>query len=89
MIRFLFLLLISLNFIIASSNKRYGAGLDIGSKGSGIFFNYLSGNIDGHEVEIFGHIKSQPRPCLKCQKMIEHGRAIHCERRWLPCRWSN
>ena len=45
MIRFLFLLLISLNFTIASSNKRYGAGLDIGSKGSGIFFNYLSGNV--------------------------------------------
>ena len=46
MIRFLFLLLISLNSIIASSNKRYGAGLDIGSKGSGIFFNYLSGNVE-------------------------------------------
>ena len=46
MIRFLFLLLISLNFTIASSNKRYGAGLDIGSKGSGIFFNYLSGNAE-------------------------------------------
>ena len=46
MIRFLFLLLINLNFIIASSNKRYGAGLDIGSKGSGIFFNYLFGNVE-------------------------------------------
>lgn len=46
MIRFLFFLLISLNFIIATSNKRYGAGLDIGSKGSGIFFNYLSGNLE-------------------------------------------
>ena len=46
MIRFLFFLLISLNFIIANSNKRYGAGLDIGSKGSGIFFNYLSGNLE-------------------------------------------
>ena len=46
MIRFLFFLLISLNIIIGSTNKRYGAGLDIGSKGSGIFFNYLSGNLE-------------------------------------------
>ena len=29
-----------------SSNTRYGAGLDIGSKGSGFFFNYLMGNLD-------------------------------------------
>ena len=46
MIRLLSLLLISLNLTNASSNKRYGAGLDIGSKGSGIFFNYLSGNVE-------------------------------------------
>ena len=46
MIRFLLLLLVSMNSTIASSNKRYGAGLDIGSKGSGIFFNYLSGNVE-------------------------------------------
>tara|TARA_X000001036_G_scaffold261935_1_gene243481 strand:- start:7180 stop:7779 length:600 start_codon:yes stop_codon:yes gene_type:complete len=26
------------------SNTRYGPGLDIGSKGSGVFFNYLVGN---------------------------------------------
>ena len=39
------LIFISLNFIFStSSNNRVGAGLDIGSKGSGIFFNYLSGN---------------------------------------------
>ena len=29
-----------------SSNTRYGAGLDIGSKGSGFFFNYLMGNLE-------------------------------------------
>jgi len=56
MIRFLFLLLISLNSIIASSNKRYGAGLDIGSKGSGIFFNYLSGNIEKN-FDLVGEIR--------------------------------
>ena len=28
------------------SNNRYGAGLDIGSKGSGFFFNYLIGNME-------------------------------------------
>ena len=31
-------------FFSSSSNNRLGAGLDIGSKGSGIFFNYLFGN---------------------------------------------
>ena len=56
MIRFLFLLLISLNFTIASSNKRYGAGLDIGSKGSGIFFNYLSGNVEKN-FDLVGEIR--------------------------------
>ena len=56
MIRFIFLLLISLNFIIASSNKRYGAGLDIGSKGSGIFFNYLSGNVEKN-FDLVGEIR--------------------------------
>lgn len=45
--------------------------------------------IGSHEVEIFGHIKSAPRVCLKCQKMIEEERPIYCEKRWLPCRWSN
>jgi len=41
---FLVILLLS-SFIIGDiSNTRYGAGLDIGSKGSGIFFNYLVGN---------------------------------------------
>ena len=49
----------------------------------------VSGFIDEYEVQIFGHIKSQDRPCLICQKMIDHGRAIHCERRYMPCRWSN
>ena len=39
------LIFIIVNFIFStSSNNRVGAGLDIGSKGSGIFFNYLSGN---------------------------------------------
>ena len=39
------LIFIIVNFIFStSSNNRLGAGLDIGSKGSGIFFNYLSGN---------------------------------------------
>ena len=39
------LILIIINFIYSnSSNNRIGAGLDIGSKGSGIFFNYLLGN---------------------------------------------
>ena len=56
MIRFLFFLLISLNSIIASSNKRYGAGLDIGSKGSGIFFNYLSGNVEKN-FDLVGEIR--------------------------------
>ena len=56
MVRFLFLLLICLNFTIASSNKRYGAGLDIGSKGSGIFFNYLSGNVEKN-FDLVGEIR--------------------------------
>ena len=39
------LIFIIVNFIFStSSNNRLGAGLDIGSKGSGIFFNYLFGN---------------------------------------------
>ena len=41
---FIFLIL-STNIIFGNfSNKRYGAGVDIGSKGSGFFFNYLIGN---------------------------------------------
>ena len=56
MIWFLFLLLISLNFTIASSNKRYGAGLDIGSKGSGVFLNYLLGNVEKN-FDLVGEIR--------------------------------
>ena len=45
--KFLFLLLILFSVSIGkSSNIRYGAGLDIGSKGSGFFFNYVIGNLD-------------------------------------------
>ena len=40
------LIFIIVNFIFStSSNNRLGAGLDIGSKGSGIFFNYLLGKL--------------------------------------------
>ena len=46
MIKILVITVIFLNFHYASSTtKRYGAGLDIGSKGSGFFLNYISGNI--------------------------------------------
>jgi len=42
----LFFILLS-GFIFGDiNNTRYGAGLDIGSKGSGIFFNYLIGNTE-------------------------------------------
>ena len=30
--------------LVGGLNTRYGAGLDVGSRGSGIFFNYLHGN---------------------------------------------
>ena len=41
----LLVIILSSCFIIGDiSNTRYGAGLDIGSKGSGIFLNYLIGN---------------------------------------------
>jgi hypothetical protein len=46
MIKILVITLIFSNFYYASlTTKRYGAGLDIGSKGSGFFLNYISGNI--------------------------------------------
>ena len=43
--RYLIYLILFSNIIFGdSANKRYGAGIDIGSKGSGFFFNYLIGN---------------------------------------------
>tara|TARA_B100001057_G_scaffold251354_1_gene251617 strand:- start:3 stop:599 length:597 start_codon:yes stop_codon:yes gene_type:complete len=45
------------NFIYStSSNNRVGAGLDIGSNGSGIFFNYLSGN-NKKNFDLVGEIR--------------------------------
>ena len=45
--RFLVVIFIFFSLLVGqSSNTRFGAGLDIGSKGSGFFFNYLMGNLD-------------------------------------------
>ena len=45
--RFLVIILIFFSLSLGqSSNTRFGAGLDIGSNGSGFFFNYLMGNLD-------------------------------------------
>ena len=45
--KYLVFFILSANLVLGNfSNNRYGAGLDIGSKGSGFFFNYLIGNMD-------------------------------------------
>ena len=45
--KYLVFFILSSNLVFGNfSNNRYGAGLDIGSKGSGFFFNYLIGNMD-------------------------------------------
>ena len=45
--KYLVFFILSYNLVYGNfSNNRYGAGLDIGSKGSGFFFNYLIGNMD-------------------------------------------
>ena len=45
--RFLVVIFIFFSLLVGQSpNTRFGAGLDIGSKGSGFFFNYLMGNLD-------------------------------------------
>ena len=45
--KYLVFFILSSNLVLGNfSNNRYGAGLDIGSKGSGFFFNYLIGNME-------------------------------------------
>jgi len=44
--KYLLILFLSTSMMVASfPNKRYGGGIDIGSKGSGFFFNYIMGNL--------------------------------------------
>lgn len=46
MVKFFIIFILLINIVFSNSlNTRFGAGLDVGSRGSGIFFNYLHGNI--------------------------------------------
>ena len=52
--KYLVLFILSSNLVFGNfSNNRYGAGLDIGSKGSGFFFNYLIGNMEKNLDVVF------------------------------------
>jgi hypothetical protein len=52
--KYLVFFILSSNLVFGNfSNNRYGAGLDIGSKGSGFFFNYLIGNMDKNLDVVF------------------------------------
>ena len=52
--KYLVFIILSFNLVFGNiSNNRYGAGLDIGSKGSGFFFNYLIGNIEKNLDVVF------------------------------------
>jgi len=52
--KYLVFFILSSNLVFGNfSNNRYGAGLDIGSKGSGFFFNYLIGNMEKNLDVVF------------------------------------
>ena len=52
--KYLVFFILSSNLVFGNfSNNRYGAGLDIGSKGSGFFFNYLIGNMQKNLDVVF------------------------------------
>ena len=45
MVKSFIIFILLINIVFSNSlNTRFGAGLDVGSRGSGIFFNYLHGN---------------------------------------------
>ena len=52
--KYLVFIILPFNLVFGNiSNNRYGAGIDIGSKGSGFFFNYLIGNIEKNLDVVF------------------------------------
>ena len=52
--KYLVYIILSFNLVFGNiANNRYGAGIDIGSKGSGFFFNYLIGNIEKNLDVVF------------------------------------
>jgi hypothetical protein len=55
--KFLIILFFFINVIFAGGlNTRFGAGLDVGSRGSGIFLNYLYGN-NKKNFDIIGEVR--------------------------------
>jgi hypothetical protein len=55
--KFSIILLFFINVIFAGGlNTRFGAGLDVGSRGSGIFLNYLYGN-NKKNFDIIGEVR--------------------------------
>lgn len=45
MVKISIIFILFMNIVFSNSyNTRFGAGLDVGSRGSGVFFNYLHGN---------------------------------------------
>ena len=52
--KYLVFIILPFNLVFGNiANNRYGAGIDIGSKGSGFFFNYLIGNIEKNLDVVF------------------------------------
>jgi hypothetical protein len=57
MVKFSIIFILFINIVFSnSSNKRFGAGLDVGSRGSGIFLNYLNGNNE-KSFDIVGELR--------------------------------
>ena len=55
--KFSIILFFLINVIFAGGlNTRFGAGLDVGSRGSGIFLNYLYGN-NKKNIDIIGEVR--------------------------------
>jgi len=55
--KFSIILFFFINVIFAGGlNTRFGAGLDVGSRGSGIFLNYLYGN-NKKNIDIIGEVR--------------------------------